>query len=236
MIFEDRLWKASIALGFAGAGIVVALQDVIAGVAGWFAIGLSRLYSVGDRIQIADIKGDVIDISILRTTLIETGHSVSRDLYSGRVARITNSTGLKGHVFNYSQGFPFVWDEIKIQLSSSSDHDLARELFLSVGREIVKDYLPEARRSWQRVTDNYRIENSQLEPTVMLSVMGGNLEFSLNYIVDYARRDMMKDRAFTNIVDRVVRSDGRLKWPTSSTVVNVQMTSERPLLQTELSI
>jgi hypothetical protein len=70
----------------------------------------------------------------------------------------------------------------------------------------------------------------------MLSVMGGNLEFSLNYIVDYARRDMMKDRAFTNIVDRVVRSDGRLKWPTSSTVVNVQMTSERPLLQTELSI
>jgi small-conductance mechanosensitive channel len=236
MIFEDRLWKASIALGFAGAGIVVALQDVIAGVAGWFAIGLSRLYSVGDRIQIADISGDVIDISILRTTLIETGNSVSRDLYSGRVARITNAAVLKGQVFNYSQGFPFVWDEIRIQLSSSSDHDLARELLLSVGREIVKEYLPEARRSWQRVTDNYRIENSQLEPTVMLSVTDGNLEFSLNYIVDYARRDMVKDRVFTNIVDRVVRSDGRLKWPTSSTIVNVQMASQRPLPQTDLSI
>jgi hypothetical protein len=70
----------------------------------------------------------------------------------------------------------------------------------------------------------------------MLSVTGGNLEFSLNYIVDYARRDMMKDKIFTSIVDKVVRSDGRLKGPTSSIVVNVQMTSERPLPQTELSI
>ena len=225
-VFEDRLWKASVALGFAGAGVVVALQDVIASVAGWFAIGLSRLYSVGDRIQIADIKGDVIDVSIMRTTLIEMGSWVNRDLYKGRIARIPNYIVLKGPIFNYSQGFPFVWDEIKIQLSSSSDHNLARELLLSVGREAVKDYMQEAQRRWQQVTDNYRIENSQLDPIVTLSVTGGSLEFSLNYIVGYAKRGVVKDKIFTDIVDKVVRSDGRLTWPTSSTIVNINKTSD----------
>ena len=225
-IFEDRLWKASVALGFAGAGVVVALQDVIASVAGWFAIGLSRLYSVGDRIQIADIKGDVIDVSIMRTTLIEMGSWVNRDLYNGRIARIPNYIVLKGPIFNYSQGFPFVWDEIRIQLSSSSDHNLARELLLGVGREAVKDYMQEAQRRWQQVTDNYRIDNSQLDPTVTLSVTGGNLDFSLNYIVGYAKRGVVKDKIFTDIVDKVVLSDGRLTWPTSSTIVNINKTSD----------
>ena len=225
-VFEDRLWKASIALGFVGAGVVVALQDVIASVAGWFAIGLSRLYSVGDRVQIAGVKGDVIDISILRTTLLEMGNWVNRDLYNGRLARIPNSLVLKGEVFNYSQGFPFVWDEIRIQLSSSSDHSLAREMLLSAGREAVRDYLPEAQTSWQQVTDNYRVENSRLEPTVTLGVVGGNLDLSLSYVVNYAKRDVMKDKVFTDIVDKVMRSDGRLKWPTSSTVVNVHGASE----------
>ncbi|WP_263358588.1 mechanosensitive ion channel domain-containing protein [Acidicapsa ligni] len=226
LIFEDRLWKASIAFGFAGAGVVVALQDVIASIAGWFAIGLSRLFSVGDRIQIADIKGDVIDISILRTTLMEMGNWVNRDLYNGRIVRIPNSVVLKGQVFNYSQGFPFVWDEIRIQLSSSSDHDLARDLLLRAVREAVQDYLPEAQKSWQRVTDNYRIKNSQLEPTVMLSVTGGNLDFSLSYVVDYAKRDVMKDKIFADIVGNIIRSEGKLKWPASSTIVNVNKSPE----------
>ena len=229
LIFEDRLWKASIALGFAGAGVVVALQDVIASVAGWFSIGLSRLYSVGDRIQVADIKGDVIDISIMRTTLMEMGNWVNRDLYNGRVARIPNSVVLKGQVFNYSQGFPFVWDEIRIQLSSSSDYGLAKELLLSTGQKAVKDYLPEAEQSWRQVTDNYRIENSRLEPTVMLSLTGGNLDLSLSYVVHYAKRDVMRDKVFSDILDKIARSDGRLMWPTSSTVVNVHDCPDRTL-------
>ena len=67
---------------------------------------------MGDRVQIGDTKGDVIDIGLLRTTLMEIGNWVSRDMYSGRIVRIPNSTVLKGSVFNYSQGFQFIWDEI----------------------------------------------------------------------------------------------------------------------------
>jgi hypothetical protein len=79
------------------------------------------------------------------------------------------------------------------------------------------------------VTDNYRIENSRLEPAVMLSVSGGNLDLSLSYVVNYAKRDIIKDKIFTDIVDQVARSDGRLKWPSSSTIVNVNRATEYPL-------
>ena len=113
ILFGDRLGRLSFALGVAGAGVALALQEVIAGLAGWIAIGVGKSFAVGDRIQIGDTKGEVIDISPLRTTLMETGHGVSGDLYSGRIARIPNGAVIKGPVFNYSQGFRFVWDEIK---------------------------------------------------------------------------------------------------------------------------
>jgi small-conductance mechanosensitive channel len=83
---------------------------------------------VGDRVQIGDTRGDVIDIGLLRTTLMETGNWVSRDLYNGRIVRIPNNTVLKASVFNYSQGFRFIWDEIKVLLAATSDCGLGREM------------------------------------------------------------------------------------------------------------
>jgi small-conductance mechanosensitive channel len=212
MLFADRLGRVSLALGVAGAGVVVALQDVIASFGGWVAIGFSRLYAVGDRIKIGDTKGDVIDISILRTTVLETGDWVSGDLYNGRMARIPNNSVLKGPVFNYSQGFRFVWDEIKVPLTAQSDHHLAREMLLAVADETVAHFLAEAKPAWKHVTDNYRIENPRLEPTVALAVNGGCFEFTVSYIVDYRERTVMKDRLYTKIAEEITNSDGRLNW------------------------
>jgi small-conductance mechanosensitive channel len=141
ILFEDRLGRLNFALGIAGAGLVVALQDVIASFAGWLAIGWSNLYKVGDRIQIGETKGDVIDISFMRTEVVETGNWVSNDLYNGHVGRIPNSAALKGPIFNYSQGFRFVWDEIKVPLTADSDHLTARAMLLRIAKENVAAYL-----------------------------------------------------------------------------------------------
>src|SRR5271156_2527965 len=124
ILFEDRLGRLSFALGIAGAGVAVALQDVLASIAGAFSIGFSKLYAMGDRVQIGDTRGDVIDIGLLRTTLMETGNWVSRDLYNGRIARIPNNIVLKVPVFDYSQGFRFIWDEIKVVFKITSDCQL----------------------------------------------------------------------------------------------------------------
>jgi small-conductance mechanosensitive channel len=212
MLFADRLKQLGVAFGLVGAGVVVALQDVIASFAGFIAIGFANLYRVGDRIQVNDTKGDVVDISVMRTTIMETGNWVSGDLYNGRIVQIPNSAVLKGVVFNYSQKFQFVWDEIKIRLTSESDHWHAREKLLRVGKETVSDYLSEAQDAWKQIVDNYRVENPLLEPTVTLQARSGALEFSLSYVVDYTSRGAVKDQLFTKIVDEVANGDGRLEW------------------------
>src|SRR3984957_9505350 len=212
ILFEDRLGRLSFAFGVAGAGVAVALQDVLASIAGAFSIGFSKLYALGDRVQIGDTRGDVIDIGLLRTTLLETGNWVSRDLYNGRIVRIPNSTVLKGSVFNYSQGFQFIWDEIKVLFTTTSDCQFAREMLLRVANEAIGEYLVEAQTSWKTMSDNYRSANPSLDPTVALIVNAGSLEFTVSYVVDYTKRTTMKDQLFTKIVEEVANSTVRLEW------------------------
>jgi small-conductance mechanosensitive channel len=221
ILFEDRLGRLSFAFGVVGAGVAVALQDVLASIAGAFSIGFSRLYVIGDRVQIGDTRGDVIDIGLLRTTLMETGNWVSRDLYNGRIVRIPNSTILKASVFNYSQGFRFIWDEIKVLFTIASDCKLAREMLFRVAKEAIGDYLLEAQTSWKAMSDNYRSANPPLEPTVALVVNAGSLEFTVSYVVDYTRRTAMQDQLFKTIVEEVANSNGRLQWASPASTIAV---------------
>ena len=110
VVFSDKLGGLTVALGVAGAGIAFALQEVIASFAGWLAIMFGGFYKTGDRVQLGGIKGDVMDIGVLRTTIMETGEWVDGDLYNGRIVLIANSFVFKAPVFNYSGDFPFLWD------------------------------------------------------------------------------------------------------------------------------
>jgi small-conductance mechanosensitive channel len=228
ILFEDRLGRLSFALGVAGAGVAVALQDVLASIAGAFSIGFSKLYTVGDRVQIGDTRGDVIDISLLRTTLMEVGSWVGRDLYSGRIVRIPNNVVLKGSVFNYSQGFRFIWDQIKVVLTITSDAALARAVLLRVANEAIGEYVVAAQNSWNAVSDDYRTENPPIEPVVALAVNAASLEFTVNYVVDYTKRTEMQDRLFTKIVEEVGKSDGLLAWASSGVTVVNRITAPDP--------
>jgi small-conductance mechanosensitive channel len=222
ILFEDRLARLSFALGVVGAGVAVALQDVVASIAGAFSVGFSKLYSVGDRVQIGDTRGDVIDIGLLRTTLLETGNWVSRDMYNGRIARIPNSTVLKVSVFNYSQGFQFIWDEIKVLFTTTSDCQLAKKMLLRVAKDAIGKYLIEAQTSWKAMSDNYRSANPPLEPTITLVVNAGSLEFTVSYVVDYVKRTALKDQLFTKILEEVANSNRQVEWASSPVILMSQ--------------
>jgi small-conductance mechanosensitive channel len=203
ILFEDRLGRLSVTLGVVGAGVAVALQDVVRSIAGAFSIGFSKLYGVGDRVQIGDTRGDVIDIGLLRTTLMETGNWVSKDLHNGRIVGLPNNIVLKVAVFNYSQGLRFVWDEIKVPLTASTDCQLAREMLLRVAKEAIGEYLVEAQTSLKVMSEYYQGANPMLEPTVRLVANAGSLEFSVSYVVDYAKRTAMQDQLFTRRKSRI---------------------------------
>ncbi|HIK33469.1 MAG TPA: mechanosensitive ion channel [Oscillatoriales cyanobacterium M59_W2019_021] len=210
LVFSDRLGRITVIVGAIGAGVAFALQEVIASFAGWVAISLGQFYKPGDRVELGGIMGDVIDISLLRTTLMECGDWVKADLYNGRIVRIANSFVFKEPVFNYSGDFPFVWDEVSIPIEYGSDRQLARDICQKVVNEVVKDYIPLAKLQWQHMVQKYLIEDATIEPVVTLVATDNWLEFTIRYIVDYKCRRGTKDRLFTGLLDEFDRTSGRV--------------------------
>lgn len=209
-VYSNRLGGLTVAFGVAGAGIAFALQEVIASFAGWFAISFSGFYKTGDRVQLGGIKGDVIDIGVLRTTLMEIGEWVKGDLYSGRVVRIANSFVFKEPVFNYSGDFPFLWDEIILPIKYGSDRKLAREILERVTGEVVGEYAQQASKAWEKMTSNYLVEDARVEPSVTLVANDNWLEYTVRYVVDFKRRRITKDRLFNRILEELDQTEGRV--------------------------
>lgn len=210
IIFSDKLGSMTVALGVAGAGIAFALQEVIGSIAGWVAISFGNFYKVGDRVQLGGIMGDVIDIGILRTTIMECGQWVRADLYNGRIVRVANSFVFKEPVFNYSGDFRFLWDEIIMPVKFGCDYKLAKEIFTKVADEVAGDYARQAKNAWQEMVNKYMIEDARVEPMVTLQVTDNWMEFTIRYMVDYRRRRSTKDILFTRIIEELDKTDGRV--------------------------
>jgi small-conductance mechanosensitive channel len=209
-IFSDSLGQMTVAFGVAGAGIAFALQEVIASVAGWIAVSLGGFYRIGDRVQLGGITGDVIDIGMLRTTMMETGAWVAGDLYNGRVVRVANSFVFKEPVYNYSGDFPFLWDEVRVPIKYGSDWRSARDMLDRVTREVIGDYPERAAEHWTTMLRQYRLEEATLEPIITLQATDNWLEFTIRYVVDYKKRRMTKHHLFTRILEELDASGGRI--------------------------
>jgi small-conductance mechanosensitive channel len=219
LIFSDSLGKLTVIFGVIGAGVAFALQEVIGSFAGWVAISFGQFYKPGDRVLLGGIMGDVIDISILRTTLMECGAWVKADLYNGRIVRIANSFVFKEPVFNYSADFPFVWDEITVPVKYGSDHSLTREILQQVANEVVGEYMPQAQVQWQHMVHKYLIEDARIEPAVTLAANDNWLEFTLRYVVDYKQRRGKKDVIFSRILDEFDNTNGSISI--ASTTIHI---------------
>jgi len=216
IVFSDRLGGLTVALGVAGAGIAFALQEVIVSFAGWVAIMFGGFYKTGDRVQLGGIKGDVMDIGVLRTTIMEIGQWVDGDLYNGRIVLIANSFVFKEPVFNYSGDFPFLWDEIKIPIQFGSNYEKAREIFEQVGKEVAGDLSEKSKETWNTMQDKYRLEDAQTEPMVSLIANDNWVEFTLRYIVNYKKRRLTKTQLFTQILQRVDATNGEIKFASAT--------------------
>lgn len=206
VVYRDRLGSLTVFFGIAGAGITFALQEVIVSFAGWLAILFSDIYKSGDRVLVGGIKGDVIDVGILRTTIMEIGGWVDGDLYNGRIVRIANSFVFKEPVYNYSADFPFLWDEIKVPVRFGSNYERARVMLYEAADEVVGTYSKEAEKNWDQMVKKYLIEHAQTEPIVLMVANDNWVEFTVRYVVDYKKRLGVKDELFSHILKKVESS------------------------------
>lgn len=216
IVYSDKLGGLTVALGVAGAGIAFALQEVIASFAGWLAIMFGGFYKTGDRVQLGGIKGDVMDIGVLRTTIMETGQWVDGDLYNGRIVLVANSFVFKEPVYNYSGDFPFLWDEIKVPIQYGSNYEKTKELLFKIGKEVAGDLSEKSKEKWNLLQTKYRLEDAQTEPMVSLIANDNWVEFTLRYIVNYKRRRITKTELFTKILSEIEASNGDIKFASAT--------------------
>lgn len=190
--FTGSIKDFALAIGLLTAGITITLQELILSVAGSIYIFFVNVYKPGDRIEINDIKGDVIDIDSIYTTMMEIGEWVSSDNYSGRIVKLSNAFVFRGPIYNYSKDFPFIWDEIDLPIRYGSDIELAKEIVIRVAKENLSGYVTDSISRWKRVVDKYYIEDAQVEPTLAITLTDNWIRFNLRYIVDYKKRRYVK--------------------------------------------
>lgn len=216
IVYNEKLGGLTVAIGVAGAGIAFALQEVIVSIAGWMAIIFGNFYKTGDRVQLGGIKGDVIDIGVLRTTIMETGEWVNGDLYNGRIVLVANSFVFKEPVFNYSGDFAFLWDELTVQVQFGSDYELTRNILLSIANEVVSAYTKDAETEWAAMLRKYRIEKAHTDPRVALAITDTGVVFTLRYTVDFKMRRSTKDKLFTLILQEFAKVEDKIFLPAST--------------------
>jgi len=216
IVLSDKLAGLTVAFGVAGAGIAFALQEVIASFAGWLAILFGDFYKTGDRVQLGGIKGDVMDIGVLRTTIMETGQWVDGDLYNGRIVLIANSYVFKEPVFNYSGDFPFLWDEIKIPIQYGSNYEKTKIILEKIGVEVAGDLTQKSQEKWQKMQQKYLLEEAQTKPMVSLIANDNWVEFTLRYVVSYKKRRATKTELFTKILKEIEATNGEIKFASAT--------------------
>ncbi len=206
----ENLGDYTIIIGLFTAGITFTLQELILSIAGSFYIFFVRVYKPGDRIEINGIKGDVIDIDSIYTTLMEMGEWVSSDNYSGRIVKISNAFVFKGPIKNYSMDFPFVWDELNILITYGSDVEMAKKIVLDTASELLFDYTKNSLAKWKEMVERYYIENATLEPTIAVSLTDNWIVLNLRYITDYKLRRMTKQNLYQEIEQVISASNGKI--------------------------
>jgi len=199
--FSDSWGEFVVVFGVAGAGIAFALQEVIASIAGWAALSFGAFYRPGDRVKLGGIVGDVIDVGVLRTTLMETGDWVAGDLYNGRIVRVANSFVFKEPVFNYSADFPFLWDEMKLPIRYGSDWRKAEAILLAAATRVTEDLVRNSEAQWERFVEKYLIEKARVAPLVTVVTTGDWIEFTVRYITNYKGRRTSKDAICRLVLD-----------------------------------
>jgi small-conductance mechanosensitive channel len=208
--FTGNIKDFGLAIGLLTAGITITLQELILSIAGSFYIFFVRVYKPGDRIEINGIKGDVIDIDSIYTTMMEIGEWVSTDNYSGRIVKLSNAFVFKGPVYNYSQDFPFVWDEFNLPIRYGSDLELAKEIVISVAQEHLSEYVKASISDWKDVVAKYYIEDAQVDPTLAITMTDNWIQFNLRYIVDYKKRRYTKHILNEEIGKSIQQTKGKV--------------------------
>jgi small-conductance mechanosensitive channel len=187
-------------LGLAGAGLTVALKDFIVGFVGWFVLMGRNGIRVGDWVEINGVGGEVVEISLLRTTLLETGNWTDSGHPTGRKVTFVNSFAIEGHYFNFSTSGQWLWDELTVSVPGGQNPYPVIEAIQKVVVKETEASVQKAEEEWEKAATRYRVQNFSAKPAINLRPTGGGVEVHVRYITSAQDRQATRARLYEAIV------------------------------------
>jgi small-conductance mechanosensitive channel len=205
-IVIGRIWftgfqAISTYLGLLSAGLAIALQSPVVNLAGWAFILWRKPFSVGDRVQLGDSRGDVIDQRILMFSLLEIGNWVDADQSTGRVIHIPNGKIFTEVLANYGQGFHYIWNEIAVLITFENDWKKAKRLLMDIAEKHGASISEAAQRKLKAAAKKYLIFYSHLTPTVYTTVKDCGVMLTIRYLCDPRKRRGTDQKIWESILE-----------------------------------
>lgn len=218
--FED-LRPFATTLGIAGAAVVIALQDLCSSFAGWFVIVASRKIYVGDRIEVDGRVGDVLDVQLLRTTILELRGWLDVDEPTGRVIVIPNSFIFKEKLINFNHVHPYIWNKIDITITYETPAPAAGALLLRILQEETAQEFVEARQGAGRMERVYGVPDSEYVPKIHAVIADSGVLYRLLFVSHYRRVDEVRTRINNRILAEFEKDKRmQLAYPTQREIQN----------------
>jgi len=221
IIIVGRLWYDGVQslatyLGLLSAGIAVALKDPLVNLAGWIYIISRKPFEVGDRIQLGDVAGDVIDQSAFEISLLEIGNWVHADQSTGRIITVPNGKIFTNYLANYDKGFKFVWNEIRVLITFESDWQKAKKILTAIAVKHSEHITTSIERQIKRAARKFMIYYQHLTPIVYTDVLDSGVQLTVRHLSETRERRKYTEVIWEEILKEFAENDDiDLAYPTT---------------------
>lgn len=192
--------------GVLAAGIAFAVQDLLRSFASGIVVLVGEQYRVGDRIEIGGVYGDVLDIGLLTTSVLEMRGWVAGDQATGRIAAVPNSAIWQG-VQNYTRDNRFIWDEITLPITYASDWKRAMDVAVGIASEATSPARDAATAELSRMHEKYYFSERTIQPSAYVRATDNWIELSLRYITPVEQRREIFSEIHAKLVEAFAKDD-----------------------------
>jgi small-conductance mechanosensitive channel len=195
-------------LGLAGAGLTVALKDFIVGFIGWFVLMGKNGMRLGDWVEINGVSGEVVELGMFHTVLLETGNWTDSGHPTGRRVTFTNSFAIEGHYFNFSTSGQWLWDELQLVLPTGTDpYPVVDAIQKKVG-EATSENAKVAETEWKRSARSRDMSVLSAAPAINIKPVIGGVEIAVRYITRANERYQLRARLYQAAVEILGQKPG----------------------------
>ncbi len=214
-----RIWFEGIQsiatyLGLLSAGLAIALKDPITNIMGWMFILWRVPFSVGDRVQLGENSGDVIDINFFNFTLMEIGHWAEGNSSTGRIVHVPNGKVFIDTLANYGRGFKYIWNEIPVLITFESDWKLAKEILSNIANKHALHITKAAAKKFKETSKLFMMYQPNFEPEVYTKVEDSGVKLTIRYLCNPRKRRASIQAIWEDVMPEFKKKGISFAYPT----------------------